>query len=62
MCGQLCSIFEMSDSESDYFDVGEKDKTMVDDDDDVEPAHDRTGKGRGKDIEWLGVARYTEFS
>ena len=35
---------------------------LVDDDDDVEPAHDRTGKGRGKDIEWLGVARYTEFS
>ena len=27
MCGQLCSIFEMSDSESDYFDVGEKDGT-----------------------------------
>ena len=50
----------MSDSDSDYFDIGENDGTMVDDDiDDVEPAPGRLGKGRGKDIEWVEVARYT---
>ena len=53
----------MSDSDSDYFDIGENDGTVVDDDiDDIEPAPDRSGKGRGKDIEWLEVARYTDKS
>ena len=50
----------MSDSDSDYFDIGESDDVRDDDDiERVEPAADRSGKGRGKDIEWLEVARYT---
>ena len=51
----------MSDSDSDYFDIGENDGTVVDDGIyDVEPAPDRSGKGRGKDIEWLEVEVYRQ--
>jgi hypothetical protein len=56
-------LFEMSDSDSDYVDIGEDDGTLVDDvNDDVEPALESSGKGRGKDIDWLEVARYMDKS
>ena len=53
----------MSDSDSDYVDIAENDTVIVDDtNDNVETGPARVGqsKGRGKDIEWLEVARYIE--
>ena len=51
-------MLEMSDSDSDYVDIGEADETLGDGaTDEVETAIASSGTGRGKDIEWLEVAR-----
>ena len=54
-------MLEMSDSDSDYVDIGEADETLGDGaTDEVETAIASSGTGRGKDIEWLEVARYMD--
>ena len=47
----------MSDSDDDYIDIGEVDDDIVDDADESESGgQDKTGNGRGKDIEWIDMA------
>ena len=51
----------MSDSDDDYIDIGEVDEDIVDDAEENDGAtKDRTGKGRGKDIEWIEMARFKD--
>ena len=51
----------MSDSDDDYIDIGEVEDDTGDDIEERESgAQSKTGNGRGKDIEWVEMARFKD--
>ena len=57
----LIILGKMSDSDDDYIDIGEVEDDTGDDIEERESgAQSKTGNGRGKDIEWVEMARFKD--
>ena len=50
----------MSDSDDDYIDIGEVDDIVDDVEGNESEVPEKNGIGRGKDIEWVEIARFKD--